>query len=461
MSEPAKPAGLGSLAPKLSGAALEPGDAGWDAARQAWNLAVDQQPVGVVLARGVDDVRATVDFARERALRVAPQSTGHAAGGIASLDDTILLRTLEMTGVEVDPGARRARVEAGAVWGQVSAKGSGHGLVGVHGSAAEVGVIGYTLGGGLGWLSRLHGLAANSVLAAEVVTAAGELVRTDRENEPDLFWALRGGGGSFGVVTALEFSLYPLSEAYAGMIAWPAARGAEVFETYLDWIRDLPDELTAWVRFLTLPPLPQVPEPLRATPIVDVTAAFAGPEAEGAELIKPLLELGDPILNTFGTMPAPGLCALNGDPEEPVPALGDGDLLGELPAEGVQALVDVAGPGSGSPLLMVQLRQLGGALARPSADGGATSALDAEFALYSVGMAMDPEGARATRAHIAKVRDTLSPWTASRRYLNFVDSPAPPALSFDEATFARLQDVKGGYDPDGLFRANHDVAVAA
>ena len=276
MSEPRNAAGLGSLAPKLSGAALEPGDEGWDAARQAWNLAVDQQPVGVVLARGADDVRATVDFARERGLRVAPQAIGHSAGAMASLENTILLRTVpdDRRGDRRRraPGAGGGRRALGRRWGQGRRARPG-GRARLRGRCGRGRV---TLGGGLGWPSRLYGLAANSVLAAEVVTADGELVRTDRDNEPDLFWALRGGGGSFGVVTALEFSLYPLTEAYAGMIAWPAERGPEVIAAYLDWIRDLPDEMTAWARFLTLPPLPEVPEPLRANPIVDVTAAFAG-----------------------------------------------------------------------------------------------------------------------------------------------------------------------------------------
>ena len=461
MSESPAAIDLSPLAARLSGTALSPGDDGWDAGRQAWNLVADQRPAAVVLAGGVDDVRATVDFARERGLRVAPQSTGHAASGIASLDDTILLRTLQMNGVEVDAEARRARVEAGALWGAVGASAAEHGLVGVHGSAAEVGVVGYTLGGGLGWTSRLYGLATNSVLAIEAVTGDGELVRADHESEPDLFWALRGGGGSFGVVTAIEFSLYPMTEAYAGMIAWPADRGAEVIPAYVEWTRDLPDEMTAWARFLTLPPLPEVPEFLRGNPIVDVTAAYAGPESEGAELVRPLLEkLGEPMMNSLGTIPATALSALNGDPEDPVPALGDGDLLGEFPAEAADALVGVAGAGSGSPLLSVQLRHLGGAMARPPANGGATAALDAEFAIYSVGMAADPDGATATEAHVKKVREALEPWSATSRYLNFVDVPAPAALSFDEDTYARLQQVKGKYDPDGVFRANHEVAAA-
>ena len=219
---------LSELDARLSGNALSPGDDGWDAARQAWNLAADQHPVAVVLPQAPTTCARPWTSPASAACGWPPSPRATRPSGIASLDDTILLRTLRMDGVEVDAGARRARVEAGALWGDVGARAAEHGLVGVHGSAAEVGVVGYTLGGGLGWTSRLYGLAANSVLAIEVVTGDGELVRADHETEPDLFWALRGGGGSFGVVTAMEFSLYPLTEVYAGMIAWPADRGAEV-----------------------------------------------------------------------------------------------------------------------------------------------------------------------------------------------------------------------------------------
>ena len=448
------------LGAKLSGAALAPGDDGWDEARAAWNLTADQRPAGVVLADGVDDVRATVEFAREHGARVAPQSTGHAASGITSLDGTILRRPLGMGGVEIDAAARLARVEGGAVWSAVAAKAGEHGLVGLSGSAGEVGVVGYTLGGGIGWLSRKHGLACNSVVSFDVVNADGDVVRASADSEPDLFWALRGGGGSFGIVTAMEFTLYPLAEAYAGMIAWPAARGVDVIPAYLEWVKGLPEEMSAWVRYLTLPPIPEVPEHLRGNPIVDVTAAYAGPESEGAELLRPLLELGEPMMNTFATVPASGLGALNGDPEEPVPGLGDGDLLGELPAEAADALAGVAGPDSGSPLLSVQLRHLGGALTRPPAGAGATAGLDAEYALYAVGIAMGPEMAQATSAHVNKVKETLAPWSTGRRYLNFVDVPAPAALSFDDETYARLLQVRAQHDPQNLFRANHEVAPA-
>ena len=182
-----------------------PADDGWDGARQAWNLLADQRPEAVVLAEGADDVAATVRFARDNGLRVAVQATGHAALGIASFEDTILLKTSRMNGVEVDPDARRARVDAGAIWGDVAAAAAGHGLAGLSGSARDVGVVGYTLGGGHGWLARKHGIASNNVRAVDLVTADGEHVRADQDQNPDLFWALRGGGGSFGVVTSLEF----------------------------------------------------------------------------------------------------------------------------------------------------------------------------------------------------------------------------------------------------------------
>ena len=351
-----------SLGSALTGDVLVPGDDGWDGARLAWNLLADQRPEAVVLAESADDVAATVRFARENGLRVAPQATGHSALGIESLEDTILLKTSRMTGVEVDPAARRARVQAGAIWGDVGQAAAEHGLAGLGGSAHDVGVVGYTLGGGHGWLARKYGLASNSVVSVDVVTADGEQLHADPGENADLFWALRGGGGSFGVVTALEFELHPLPEAYGGMVAWPAERIHEVVHAYREWAAGMPDEMTAWLRFLHLPPLPDVPEPLRDRPIVDVTSVFAGPAAEAEELMRPLMELGDPILDGRAPIGVPALSRLNGDPPQPVPGAGAGAVLDEFPADAADTLIEVAGPGSESPLLMIQLRPLGGAL---------------------------------------------------------------------------------------------------
>ena len=201
-----------ALRARVAGDVVTPADEAWDEARQAWNLAVDQRPVAVVLAETADDVVVTIEEARAAGLRVAPQGTGHNAAPLGELSGTILLRTSRMRGVEIDPAAQIARVEAGVIWIEVVEAAAEHGLAALAGSSPDVGVVGYTLGGGLSWLARKYGFAANQVTAVELVTADGRFIRADRENEPDLFWAVRGGGGSFGVVTALEFRLFPLTE---------------------------------------------------------------------------------------------------------------------------------------------------------------------------------------------------------------------------------------------------------
>src|SRR3954463_4642669 len=217
---------------RLSGELVLPGDPNWDEARQAWNLAVDQRPAAVALPESAGDVIAVVELARDAGLRVAPQGTGHNAGAIDSLADTILMKTSRMRGVEVDPVAQTARVEAGATWGEATAAVAEHGLVALAGSSHDVGVVGYTLGGGLSFLARSRGLAASSVTALEVGTADGRFARADAQNEPDLFWALRGGGGSFAAVTAIEFRVYDVAQVYAGMLAFPWERSAEVLQAW-------------------------------------------------------------------------------------------------------------------------------------------------------------------------------------------------------------------------------------
>src|SRR3954447_4153669 len=212
---------INALRVLVAGDVAFPGDADWDDARKAWNLAVDQHPTAVVLAESVDDVIATVHFARAHGLQIAPQGTGHGACSLPSLDNTILLKTSRLRRVEIDARARRARVEAGALWADVVAPAAEQGFVVLHGSSPDVGVVGYTLGGGIGWLARSRGLAANAVTAVEIVTADGRHVRADHETEPDLFWAVRGGGGSFGIVTAIAFEVFETPEFYAGAMLWP------------------------------------------------------------------------------------------------------------------------------------------------------------------------------------------------------------------------------------------------
>ena len=446
----------------LNGAELvKPGEERWDSARAAWNLAVDQEPAMVARPGNADEVAAVVNFARENGLRVAVQAEGHSAGPLAGLsEDTLLLKTGRMTGAEVDVENRRVRVSAAAKWRDVSALASPEGLAPLSGSSAEVGVVGYTLGGGHGWLARKHGLACNSVLAAELVTADGKLVRADHENEPELFWALRGGGGNFGAVTALELQLYPVPELYAGMLAWPWERTADVLHAWREWVPGLPDEMGTWARILQVPPLPDIPEPVRGRQLVVVEAAYLGGEDAGSELLRPLRELG-PELDTCAPAPPASLGHLHMDPEDPVPFAGSGQLLDELPAAAIDAVVEAAGPGSGSPLLSLELRLLGGALTQATPDAGALARLDHAFLTLAVGMVMDPEMGAAVNRQMDAVTKALERWDSGVKFANFVDVPMDPRMCYPPETFDRLQQVKARYDPDDLFRANHPIPSVA
>jgi hypothetical protein len=449
-----------ALRARVDGDILLPGDDDWDAARLAWNLAIDQHPAMVALPESAADVAAVVAYAAENELRVAMQGTGHGAGARGGeLAGTILIRTERMGGIEIDPVSRTARVEAGVLWAEVADAAGRYGLAALAGSSPDVGVVGYTLGGGLSWLSRRYGLAASNVVSVEIVTADGGIRRIDAETDPDLFWAVRGGGGSFGAVTAIEFALVPVAEVYAGVMLWPIERAAEILHAWREWTADMPDDMTTVGRLLQLPPIPDIPEPLRGRSFVGVQAFYVGTEAEGAALVAPIRALR-PEIDTVATMPAAALQHVHMDPEQPVPGLGDGMLLDELPAAGIDALVAAAGPGSGSPLLSVEVRQLGGALAEPAAGGGAVSHLDADFVVYGVGIAMSPELGAAVSAHVEVVREALAPWEAETAYLNFAERDIPGDNLFGPYAHHRLRAVKSAYDPADLFRSNHPVAPA-
>ena len=329
------------------------------------------------------------------------------------------------------------------------------------GSSPDVGVVGYTLGGGLSLLGRKYGLAANAVRAIELVTADGRLVRCDREHEPDLFWALRGGGGSFGVVTAIELELFPLEQAYAGVLFYPIERGSEVLHAWRELTHSAltPDELTTVGRFLRLPPIPEIPEPVRGKSFVIVEAYHVGDPAQADELLAPLRALG-PVNDTIQTVPMPALSHLHMDPEHPVPAAGDGLMLAELPAEALDAFVDVAGEGAQFPLLTVELRHLGGELGRPHPANGALSSIDAQYSMYAAGMVPVPELEGPVRAQVTAVKAALAPWAASRMYLNFAETQGDPARFWSEQAYQRLRRIKATVDPDNLIRSNHPVPAA-
>ncbi|HZN88363.1 MAG TPA: FAD-binding oxidoreductase [Thermoleophilaceae bacterium] len=433
-----------------------PGDDTWDAARQAWNLAADQHPAAVAYAESAADVSRAVGFARERGLRVAPQGSGHGAIAIASLEDTVLLKTERMSVIEIDADRRLGRAEAGALWGDVAIRAGEVGLAALHGSSPDVGVVGSTLGGGIGWLSRSLGLSSNSVRAIELVTADGAERRVDADNEPELFWALRGGGGAFGVVTAMEFELFPIEQVYAGFVAWPVERAGDVAHAYREWAATVPEEMTSQLRFLNLPPFPELPEPLRGASLVDVLGAFIGDPADGEELLRPLRELADPVWDSWGTIPAAELRRIAMDPEQPVPGMGDHTLIGELTPEAADAFVQAGGPDS--PLISLQLRQLGGALAREPEGAGALAKLDADHALYGVGALMAPEAGAAIAAHLAQIKETMAPFATGHTFLNFSDRTDDDVSgAFEPDTWRRLLAVKSDVDPEDFFVSNHPI----
>jgi hypothetical protein len=433
-----------------------PHDPNWNQGRLAWNLAADQQPAAVALPETAKEVVAVVRWARERGLRIAPQGTGHGALPLGSLAHTVLLKTERMRGIQIDIRRQRARVQAGVLSAEVTDAAAEHGLAALAGSSPDVGVVGYSLGGGISWLARKHGLAANNVTAVELVNAEGDLIRADAESRRDLFWALRGGGGSFGVVTSLEFNLFPLSEVYGGVLFFPLERGTEVLRAWRRWVDEVPDEVTSVGRFMQFPPIPDTPEPLRGGSFALVEAtSLLGRDATD-ELLRPLRELG-PAMDTFRTMPVRELMHLHMDPEHPVAGFGDGMLLAEFDDQAIDALVRVAGAGSGSPLLSVEVRHLGGALARKSPGAGALATIDGRFAMSAAGKAMPTELGAAVRAHVEIVQAVLGPWDSGRVYLNFAQKRQKGERLFGDATYRRLQAVKAAVDPDDVFRSNHPV----
>jgi hypothetical protein len=442
----------------IDGRVATPSDPDWDEARRAWNLAVDLQPAAVAIVENANDVAQVVDFAAAQDLKVTAQGVGHGADALGSLDDTVLIKMERMRAVEVDGDA--ARVEPGVHALELSEALQPHGKTFLPGSATNVSVVGFSLGGGLGWLGRKHGFACNRISAIDVVSADGEHRTVHAESEPDLFWALRGGGGGFAIVTAIHVDLLPISDAYAGALLFPGEVGIDGLRAWRDWTAGAPEEVSAMFRFLRLPPVPEVPEPLRDTPLLYMGATCIGSQEEGEKLIAPLREIGEPVMDTFGQIPCAGLCRIAMDPEEPVPYEADGGVLDELPDEALDAFFDVGGPESGSPLLLAELRNLGGALGRPTDGAGALDKLDAAYTFFGVGALMAPEMAEPITARLDQMSDVMKSWTGSGSYFNFADRSCDIDEILPPDTCGRLADVKRKWDPDGRIVSNHQLSLA-
>jgi FAD/FMN-containing dehydrogenase len=446
------------LAADCAGFVHLPGDPAYDTGRAAWNVAAQQRPAAVAVPRTVDEVTRVVRAASHAGLRVAAQNTGHAAATLVArgLDDVVLVRLHALAGVFVDPVHQTARVEGGAVWGDVVAAATPHGLTALHGSAPHVGVTGYTLGGGLGFYGRKLGLAASSVTAVELVTADGEVVRADADNEPDLFWAVRGGGGNFGIVTALEFRLHPIADAYAGMLLWDLEDAPQVVRTWAEWCTTAPEEVTTSLRVMRFPPIPELPDFLRGRSLVVVDGAVLLDDVDAIRVLAPLRAL-EPEMDTFGRMPAAGVTQIHMDPVDPTAAVGAGHMLGRFDEDAVAAFLSTVGPGVQTPVFIAELRQLGGALARPAEGGGALSHLPATHAGMFLAMAMTPEMAAAGAAAVGDACASMAAWSDGRNFPNFSERPIDPETAYDPDAWTRLRRVKAEVDPGGLFLANHEI----
>jgi FAD/FMN-containing dehydrogenase len=443
----------------FSGPVFRPGDDGYDAERAGFNLIVDHHPELIVGAAGPKDVVAAVRYASARGLGVGVLTTGH--GPAVPADGQVLINTRRMSDVKVDPAARTARVGGGARWHQVLSHTVSHGLAPLCGSSPHVGVVGYTLGGGIGPLGRCYGFAADRVRRVDIVGADGELRQVTADRDPDLFWAVRGGKGNFGVVVELEFELVPVSRLYGGGLFFPAEAAADVVHAYSRWARTAPQEMSSSVLLIKFPLIPQIPEALRGRYITHLRFAYTGTAQEGERLIQPLRSIGS-ILDTLGELPYTEVGTIYNDPVDSMPAYDSNIALRALDGGAVDTILAVAGPQAGSPLA-IEIRQLGGAYARPPAIPSAVGGRDAAHMIFANCILQSGQEEAMRRAH-EQLHEKMLPWATGGTIYNFsglIDAdPERVKLAFTPADYARLARAKAIYDPNNTFRINFNIPPA-
>jgi FAD/FMN-containing dehydrogenase len=447
-----------SLRGLCGGSVHLPGDPAYDMARSPWNLQLSDHPAAVVYPAFPDEVADVLRTARAAGLAVAPQGTGHGAPPLhGHLTEAVLLRTSAMSELAVDAERRSARVGAGVLWGDLTDAAGRVGLAARHPSSPDVGVVGYSLGGGIGWYARRLGLQCNAVTAVELVLADGTFVRATADADADLFWALRGGAAPLGVVTALEFDLFPLDTVVAGFLAWDWTAAERVLPAWVAWCADAPEEATTAFRLLEVPSTEEFPAHLHGRRLAMVDGAVLGDDRSAADVLAPLRSLA-PEIDTVARVAAASLARLHLDPEGPTPAYASSTLVGSLPDDAIGAVLDAAGPGSGTRLAAAELRQLGGALSRPHPDGGALSSLDGAFLALGLGLEGGPADWPQQRAAAARFLAAVEPWATGRHYLPMLDEPVDTRKVFPPGVHARLSAIRHGVDPRGLFVAPHDLA---
>jgi FAD/FMN-containing dehydrogenase len=444
-----------SLRGLCGGAVQLPGDPAYDMARTPWNLQVSDHPAAVAYPAFPDEVAEVIRAATAAGLSVAAQGTGHGAPALEGrLAEAVLLRTSAMNEMTIDPRSRTVRVGAGVLWGDLAELAGAHGLASLHPSSPDVGVVGYSIGGGIGWYARRLGLQCNAVTAAELVLADGTFVRATADHEAELFWAIRGGGTPLGVVCALEFRLHPLETVVAGFLAWDWDRIEEILPGWVAWCADAPDEVTSSFRVVHVPHADPLPADLRGRRLVIFDGAVLGEDSFAAEVLAPLRALR-PEFDTVERVPASSLVRLHLDPEGPTPAYASSTLVSELPDAAIAAIIDATDPRSGQMLALAELRHLGGALSRPDPDGGILSSLDGEFLALGLGLESDPADWPQQREEAARFVASVEPWATGRTYLPMVDESTDTRKAFPPEVHAQLSRIRRAVDPAGVFMAPH------
>jgi FAD/FMN-containing dehydrogenase len=451
------------LRQSVRGTVVAPGDAGYDEARAVWNGMIDRRPALVVRCAGVEDVVAAVRFARSQDLEIAVRGGGHSLPGFSTTDGGLVIDLSAMRDASVDAPGRRAVVEGGATWADVDQATQAAGLAVTGGLVSTTGVGGFTLGGGVGWLTRRYGLASDNLIGADVVTADGSVVRASESENADLLWGLRGGGGNFGVVTSFELRLFPVGPTIlGGPVFYPGDQAVEVLRAWRDATAAMPDDLTTLVSLGSAPPIPPIPEAWHGQAVATVIGAFAGAIADGQVPASPLRTLGDPIVDLLGEMPYLVLQTLVD------PGWGPGarnyftsSFLAGLPDAAIEVLA-AAHRSRPSPFNEIHLHQMGGAAARIGADASAFGNREAPFLLNIITRWLEPAEDETELAWARGLRDAMQPFATGGTYVNFLGvGDARVRDAYDPERYARLVDLKRRWDPTNAFHLNQNIPPAA
>lgn len=445
------PTRYADLAAAVSGPVLVPGDPTYDEELAPFNAAARHTPDVAVAASSADDVAHAVRWAAARGWPVGVQATGH--GTAAGYDHGMVISTRHLQSLHIDPETRLARIGAGVRWRAVIDRAEVHGLAPLNGSSSDVGAVGYTVGGGLPVLGRTFGFAADLVRELEVVTADGRIRTATADREPDLFDALRGGKPDLGIVTSLTMELVPVSTIYGGCVFYDGAHARELLHAYRDWTAGLPDSVTSALKLLRLPPMDAVPEPLRDRLTVQLVVAHVGDPLEGERLAAPMVSAAPALLGGLRPMPYREVDALHMDPEDPIPVMEQSLLLDALGESAADELADLAGPDATSPLPFVEVRHLGGALARPAATPDMVAARGSAYSIFCLGILVPPMADLMPMAMAETVR-RMAPYANGRSFANIHDpviAGAERIRPWPDDVMRRRERVKRGVDPDDVF----------